>query len=89
MSQEAFMSHFILSILPARQGADFLFSGENFTTGSVPKTTFRSKQATYSLFVFLLIRLWVIDGMPPFLPWQRRHNLFTNAQAIATEMNMR
>lgn len=66
-----------------------MFSGEKFTTDSTPKTTLRSKPTTYSLFVFLLLCLEVIDGMSLFLPQQRKHNLFTNAQAIAMEMNMR
>lgn len=49
-------------------GGRFLFSGENFTTGFTPKTTFRSKPTTYSLFVFLLLCLEVIDGMCLSLP---------------------
>lgn len=66
-----------------------MFSGEKFTTGSAPKIIFRSKQTIYSLFIFLLVCLWVIDDLFQFVPWHRKHGVSTNAQAIAVEMNMR
>lgn len=80
---------FYFKYFSSKVGGRFLFSRENFTTGYTPKTTLRSKQTIYSLFVFLPTCLLVMDGVPLFLPCQRKHNLFTNAQAIAMEMNMR
>ena len=79
----------LFSIFYSKVGGRLLFSRENFTTGSTPKTKFRSKQTTYPLFTLLPMCLWVTEDLPLFLPWQRKQNLFTNAQAIAMETNMR
>lgn len=87
MSEEAFTSHFIFNILQQLRGR-FLVFKTNFTTGSPPKTTFRSKQTVYSLSSPDDVSLGT-DDKPLLFALAEKQNSFTNAQAITMEMNTR